>query len=189
MTESWRCFVAVPISQELRATLGPAVDGWRERPDLAGLRWSEPERWHLTLAFLGAVAPEDVARAREATESTGRRYDAFELATGGVGGFPSASRARVAWYGVSDPRGRLRSLADAVRLALALSATTPFRGHVTLARARSAPVDLRSWLGSARPPEGRLLVDRIELMRSHLGSGPARYEVLATIPLTVAARV
>ena len=189
MTESWRCFVAVPIGEELRATLGQAVDAWRERPDLAGLRWSQPESWHLTLAFLGAVAAEDVARSAEAIESAGREYDAFELRTGGVGGFPSASRARVAWYGVSDPAGGLRSLAAAVRLSLALPVTTPFRGHITLARARSAPVDLRSWLKSARPPEGRLLVDRIELMRSHLGSGPARYEVLATIPLVVAARV
>jgi 2'-5' RNA ligase len=189
VTESWRCFVAVPIGQELRATLGPAIDAWRERPDLAGLRWSEPESWHVTLAFLGAVAARDVARVAGAIESAGPGQEASVLRTGGVGGFPSASRARVAWYGVSDPAGRLRTLAEAVRRALALPETAPFRGHVTLARARSAPVDLRPWVASARPPEGSLLVDRIELMRSHLGRGPARYEVLATTPLGVAAHV
>ena len=189
MSESWRCFVSVPIGEELRATLGPAVDAWRERPDLAGLRWSEPERWHVTLAFLGAVAVEDVARAAEAIDSASRQYGALELRTGGVGGFPSAARARVAWYGVSDPDGRLRALAEAVRLALALPGTTPVRGHITLARARSGPVDLRKWLQSARPPEGRLRVDRVELTRSHLGRGPARYEVLATTPLAVGAGV
>jgi RNA 2',3'-cyclic 3'-phosphodiesterase len=188
VTDSWRCFVAVPVGEDLRAALGPAVDAWRERPDLGGLRWSEPESWHLTLAFLGAVKAEDVPRAAEAIESVGRPYEAFDLRTGRVGGFPSAARARVAWYGASDPAGRLRVLAEAVRRALALPAT-PFRGHVTLARAGSTPVDLRKWVQSADPPEGRLVVDRVELMRSHLGRGPARYEVLASTPLAVGAGV
>ena len=189
MTESWRCFVAVPIGQELRATLGPAIDAWRERPDLVGLGWSEPESWHVTLAFLGAVASDDVDRVAAAMESAGTGQEAFELRTGGVGAFPSTSRARVAWYGLADPEGRLGSLAGAVRAVLALPDAGPFHGHVTLARARSAPVDLRGWVESATPPEGSLRVDRIELLRSHLGRGPARYEVLATTPLGTAARV
>lgn len=189
MTESWRCFVAVPIGRELRATLAPAVAAWSERPDLAGLRWSEPESWHVTLAFLGAVPATDVPRVAGALETAGLGAEASELPTGGVGGFPSVSRARVAWYGVSDPAERLRSLAEAVRHALALPGSAPFHGHVTLARARSTPVELRPWVESAAPPEGSLVVDRIELMRSHLGRGPARYEVLATTPLGVAAHV
>lgn len=189
MTESWRCFVAVPVGEELRATLASAVAAWRERPDLAGLRWSDAESWHVTLAFLGAVPAADVARLTHALEAAGREQEAPELRTGDVGGFPSTSRARVAWYGVSDPAGRLRSLAKAVRRSLTLPETAPFRGHVTLGRARSAPVDLRRWVASARPPEGTLVVDRVELMRSHLGRGPARYEVLASMPLGVAASV
>jgi len=189
VTESWRCFVAVPVGQELRATLASAVGAWRERPDLAGLRWSEPESWHLTLAFLGAVPAADVGRLAEALEAVDRGQEASVLRTGDVGGFPSTSRARVAWYGVSDPAGRLHSLADSVRRALALPEAAPVRGHVTLGRARSAPLDLRPWVASARPPEGNLVVERVDLMRSHLGRGPARYEVLATIPLGVGARV
>lgn len=189
MIESWRCFVAVPIGEELRATLASAVATWRERPDLAGLRWSDPASWHVTLAFLGAVAAADVARLEESLEAVGREHEASEHRTGDVGGFPSTSRARVAWYGVSDPAGRLRSLAGSVRRAMALPEEAPFRGHVTLGRARSAPIDLRPWVASARPPEGNLVVERVELMRSHLGRGPARYEVVATVPLGVGARV
>jgi 2'-5' RNA ligase len=50
-------------------------------------------------------------------------------------------------------------------------------------------VDLRSWLASASAPEGELVADRIQLMRSHLGRGPARYETLAAMKLGVPAGV
>jgi RNA 2',3'-cyclic 3'-phosphodiesterase len=189
VTESWRCFVAVPVGEDLRTKLASAVAEWRRRPDVAGLRWSDPESWHLTIAFLGEVPAADVPRLAEGLDVATDGHEATELRMGGVGGFPSASRARVAWYGVADPSERLRALAADVRRALALPDAGPFRGHVTLARARSAPVDLHHWVASARPPDASLPLARVELMRSHLGRGPARYEVLASLPLGVAAGV
>lgn len=184
MTDSWRCFVAVPMGQELTAALAPLLDEWRGRPDLVGLRWSEPDAWHLTLAFLGDTAAADVPRLAAALEAA-RGHEVGVLRTSGLGGFPSMSRARVAWCGVTDPAGRLGTLAEAVCHALALPVGDPFRPHVTLARARSAPVDLRPWASSASALDSRVHVDRVELMRSHLGQGPARYEVLTSVPLGV----
>ncbi|MEP7083082.1 MAG: RNA 2',3'-cyclic phosphodiesterase [Chloroflexota bacterium] len=181
--------MAVPIGHELQAELATSMGDWRRRPDLAGLRWSEPESWHLTLAFLGDVPAADLPRLTSALEAAGRGHEVGELRTSGLGGFPSTARARVAWCGVADPAGRLGALGDAVRDALALPRTEPFNAHVTLARARSAPVDLRPWLASARVLEVRVPVDRVELMRSHLGRGPARYEVLASVSLGVPAGV
>ena len=189
MTESWRCFVAVPVGQEFRAALAASVGEWRGRSDLAGLRWSEPEAWHLTLAFLGDVPAPDLPRLTAALEAAADGHEAGELRAGGLGGFPSTSRARVAWCGLADESGRLNPLADSVREGLALPPGEPFRAHVTLARARSAPVDLRRWVESARVPDVRAPVDRVELVRSHLGQGPARYEVLAGVPLGAPARV
>lgn len=189
MTERWRCFVAVPLGDELRARLAAELPSWRDVPDLDGLRWADPEGWHVTLAFLGATDPADVPELTASLEAALRGREASRHVTGGLGGFPSASRARVAWYGVSDPERRLRSLADAVRLALGGDATSPFRAHVTLARARSAPVDLRGWVRDAYPPTGLLDVADVRLMRSHLGGGPARYETLASVALREHARV
>ena len=186
--ERWRCFVAVPIGEALRRDLAAAVEGWRIRPDLAGLRWTEPQSWHVTLAFLGPIEASSV------TGLTARLADAVEprapvhLRTGGVGGFPSAARARVAWYGITDLDGALTALAADVRRAAGVE-TSEFRGHVTLARARRDPVDLRAWLRDAEAALGELAVDRVDLMRSHLGRGPARYEVLESFTLGVAARV
>jgi RNA 2',3'-cyclic 3'-phosphodiesterase len=183
MADRWRLFVAVPIDDELRAALAASVADWRGRPDLAGIRWTEPEAWHLTLLFLGATDPGEVTAIVRTLEHVVAGHEPMALATGGLGGFSSAGRARVAWYGVDDPERRLRRLADDVRAALAPDESSRFRAHVTLGRAKSDPVDLRAWIADARPPQGSLRVDDLVLMRSHLGRGPARYEALATAPL------
>ncbi len=183
MTDAWRCFVSVPIPDGLRASLGEAVDGWRSRPDLAGLRWTDPNAWHLTLAFLGATDPGAVDRlgARLASIAAGHRR--FDLPTGGLGGFPSDGRARVAWYGIEDPDGRLRSLADDVGRGVDLEADRQFTAHLTLGRTGRDRLDLRPWIREADAPRGTLKVASIELMRSHPGRGPGRYESLASARL------
>lgn len=181
----WRCFVAVGIGDPLRADLRAAVAAWQWRADLAELRWGEAGGWHLTLAFLGATEPTRVPGLLELLHDRPAAHGPMRLATGGLGGFPSAARARVTWLGVEDPDGTLIALARDVRTALGLDATAPFRAHITLARSRRAPVDLRAWLASAATPSGSIEVDRIALMRSHLGGGPARHEPLGSVLLGV----
>ena len=90
MTESWRCFVAVPIAETLRRALASAVEGWKTRPDLAGLRWTDPVAWHVTLAFLGAVDSDLIDELGETVRVVAAASRPTVVPTGGVGGFPSA---------------------------------------------------------------------------------------------------
>jgi 2'-5' RNA ligase len=187
MTETWRLFLAVPLGEGLRSDLSRAIAAWRSREDLAGLRWTEAESWHVTLAFLGSVPSSDVQRITAAATTTAGAHRPMTLLTGGLGAFPAPGRARVAWYGVADTDGRLAALATDLRGALGLDDSGPFRAHVTLGRARREPVDLRPWLAGASAPDGELSVDHVDVMRSHTGALPARYETLASIPLGVPA--
>ncbi len=179
----WRCFVAVPLGDVLRRSLAAAADRWRSDPGASALRWTDPDGWHLTLAFLGATDPARVPGMVDALSRAAVACDAGAFATGGLGAFPSPGRARVLWYGIQDRSHALRQLATAVRDRLGMPPDDRFRAHVTLARARRDPVDLRPFLESAVAPEGVLDVTAIHLMHSHLGRGPARYESLASVPL------
>lgn len=189
MGETWRLFVAVPIGDELRRSLAEAVEGWRRRPDLEGLRWTDPAGWHLTLAFLGATDPQAVPDVVAALRSVAASHAPMTLEGGRPGGFPSAGRARVAWYGIDDPDSRLRNLARDLRVVLGVDRASPFRPHLTVARAKEAAVDLRRWVAEAGAPSGRVEVGTVELLRSHLGRGPARYETIVSVELGAVTRV
>ena len=187
--ERWRCFVAVPIDDVLRHDLRIAAESWGAHSDLAGLRWTDADAWHVTLAFLGPTESETVPALIERLAVVADAHELSSSTTRGLGAFPGAARARVAWYGIEDPEARLARLAADVAAALGLDASRRLRPHVTLARARRQPVDLRPWLSSASAPEGTLKTDEIQLMRSHTGTGPARYETLAAMKLRVPAGV
>lgn len=183
-TGRWRCFVAAPMPDDLRQALADARRSWMTRPDLAPMRWTEPAGWHLTLGFIGSVEAERIGSLRGLVRALARRHATMRLATGGLGAFPSPARARVAWYGVADEPA-LVALADDLAASLDLERAGPFRAHVTLGRPRSGPLDLRQWLADDGPaaPHGTWAVERIALMRSHLGRGPARYETLEEMDL------
>ena len=183
----WRCFVAVPLSEDVRRSVAPVVNGWREDLDA---RWTDPDGWHVSLHFVGALARGATERlATQLGEEVARAVggEQFEVHVGGLGALPSARRARVLYLGVRDPDRRLDALATAARAAAATVTATAaerraFLPHVTLARLRR-PGPLDTWL-AARPSASRAMpVTEVCLMRSHLGRGPARYEAIARYPL------
>jgi len=189
MSDRWRCFVAIPISERLRADLALAVAGWRGDPALSGLRWTDPDAWHVTLAFIGWTEPGDADAIISAIRVVAESATPTSVATGGVGAFPSPGRARVLWYGIEDSAGTLANLASGLHRALGQDPPESFRAHLTLARARHGPVRLRDEIGGLVAPPGTLAVEEIRLMRSHLGGGPARYETLESVRLGARLRV
>ncbi|MCA1836889.1 MAG: hypothetical protein LC721_11420, partial [Actinobacteria bacterium] len=92
--------------------------------------------------------------------------------------------ARVLWYGIGAGAPELDRLAAAVRRAVGVEPTSPFRGHLTLVRpVGRASLALTDAQLARTAPESDVRVDTMHLMRSHLGHGPARYESLAPIRL------
>jgi 2'-5' RNA ligase len=180
----WRCFLAVPIPEVLRLSLADAVAALRHDPQIeADWRFADAGGWHVTLAFLGATPAESVGPLVDAVTDSVRDLEPFEVAAGGLGGFPSRRRARVLWYGVMDLDHRLRDLARLVQAAAGLEEGTPFRPHITLARARDRRGTDAGELLAGAVPVGSIQVRGVTLFRSHLGRGPLHYQALAEMPL------
>ncbi|MGH3278433.1 MAG: RNA 2',3'-cyclic phosphodiesterase [Trebonia sp.] len=159
------------------------------RPSRDDLRWTSRELWHVTLAFLGEVGTEGLARLLPRLERAARRHLAFSLSLAGAGAFPGPARANVLWSGLSGDRKALGELAMSVS-AGARRAGTPvpdegrrYRPHVTLARCR-APADVRPIVSELSGYQGPTwAVGEIYLIRATLGGSP-RYEILGAWKLS-----
>ncbi|GAB3596204.1 RNA 2',3'-cyclic phosphodiesterase [Angustibacter peucedani] len=156
------------------------------------LRWTAPEQWHVTLAFLPDVAERHLDDLAERLGRAAARRTAFALALRGGGAFPDVGRGRVLFAGLDvGDRQELDRLATGVRAAAAKAGAAPdggrFHPHLTLARS-GRPQDLTRWLRVLDSYAGpRWSAAEVELVESRLGQGPGgrpHHEVLATFPLT-----
>lgn len=145
------------------------------RPEVAGLRWTRPGQWHVTLRFLGQVEnPADVAAALGRVSAP----PAEAVAGPAVGRFGR----RILHVPVAGLERLAAAVVDATAAVGRPPEDRPFAGHLTLARvAGQARVNLVPLAGA--PVGGRWTVDEVCLVASHLSPAGARYEVLDRFPL------
>ena len=183
------------MALDLPASVTAAVAGWQrsaiaERDDLRPVR---PESLHLTLAFLGHIEADLLARAIEVVDSAAEGARPVPI--------------RLGREPIDLPRRRPRVIALAVesRAAVEVQAglsgrlveagvyrpgSRPFRPHLTVARVRGSP---RSGGRAGRLCDGMPHLPaeaghtfgavRIALYRSRLGPGGASYTALTAFEL------
>ena len=183
-----RLFTALEIPNFWRTAVEAAAVELARRSQL-DLRMGAPGDTHLTVRFLGEVDDEDVPTLIGSLEQL--RATACELRLSAPGTFGPAARTRVVWLGVEGDESCLGRLIGAVDEALAGVGLTheqePWRPHLTLARVRHrASVVQRRALAELvrtlpRPVAKPFVADSLALYRSHLGNGPARYELLTLV--------
>lgn len=175
-----------PALEDLEEFLSPRQEAG------AGLRWTVPEQWHLTLAFFGDVAERHLDDLVERLGRASARRTAVELTIAGGGAFPNPGRAKVV-YAAVDAAGRdeeLRRMATGARAAGARSGAGSeggrFHPHVTLARS-GRPIEATRWIRVMEAYRGpSWTATELVLVESHLGEGPRRrprYEVVETFPV------
>jgi 2'-5' RNA ligase len=148
--------------------------------------WVAVENFHVTLKFLGEIDEARVAPVIEAFTAAVARHAPFTIDVGGLGAFPSATRARVLWAGIGAGAGALGALAATVETALAAIGfpreERAFSPHITLGRVRDPrrlPALAEALAAGAAARFGQVKVDEVALMRSDLSPRGARYTPLA----------
>jgi RNA 2',3'-cyclic 3'-phosphodiesterase len=178
-----RLFVALPVDERVRRRLEEATAPWRsgERGD-DGWRWTRPEGWHVTLAFLGEVDEERAGEVAEVVGPAVAGAGPVRLALADVDHFGR----RVLHVALTDdPPGAVARLGEAVQQALA-NVDLPVKHqrvvpHLTVARARKRA---RPALPDLSVPDGSWTVDEARVYVSHLHPEGARYEVLERLAIT-----
>ena len=173
-----RVFAALGLPPEHREAVAEWIDG----NDVPGTR-APAENLHVTIRWFGdleEVSFERLAAGLDEADLGGP----FTMRLTEVGAFPRASKATVAWLRPeADGLDDLRAVVDdAARGAGIDDEDRPFRPHLTVARIRPE-LDLRAWMARVPPVSIGVPVDRLSILRSHLGGGPARYELLEQFEL------
>jgi RNA 2',3'-cyclic 3'-phosphodiesterase len=158
-----------------RLALGQPAQPGRSR------RLAPPDRWHLTLAFLGEVPDRRLDDAVAAVRAAGADLAGPTLRIAGGGRF-GRGRFTTVWAGVD---GDAAAVAHAVRTRLRRARLPydrkPFTPHLTLARPgdRLTPDEVSADLAALRAYEGpQWTVESVRLVRSTLGPQPHHEPVL-----------
>ena len=168
-----RSFFAVTIEEEVAARIAEAQAELKKSE--AGVKWVDPGSLHLTLKFLGGVEASAIPDLIEAAGKALAGAGAFALRAAGLGAFPSESRPRVVWAGITGGKEALCELAERIEQACEEQGfpreKRPFSAHLTLGRVRreGRVGDLPERIRRAGTAEfGETKVDRVVLMESRL---------------------
>jgi 2'-5' RNA ligase len=174
-----RLFLAVPLSDEARKQIASFLP--RSLPG----RLAPAANWHFTLRFLGDTSRPQLETLLQVLDAA-LWSASFPLHFASLGAFPNARRARVLWLGVDEGAAGLIALAKAIeeaaRTAGFSSEDKTFVPHLTLSRMHR-PLNVESLLQSSTRCSVEMQAQEVVLYRSHLESGPPRYEALRRWPL------
>lgn len=187
-----RCFVALPLPAAVVSHLQEHLEPARGAIDAddRSVRFTDPVRWHVTLAFPGNVRSWRMERlGAELASAVAQLPPPPQVQLAGSGRFG----ANAAWVGIREVNqadsGWLARAADAVRQACRRAGATPdltrWRGHMTVARRhRGTPAEVRDALARVAAAladyEGPLWrPGQIVLYESRLGPRPVHTPVVS----------
>jgi 2'-5' RNA ligase len=178
-----RVFLALPLPSAARGELARLTEA-ALTPHAAHLRLVDPAGYHATVHFFGALATDELNRARALCGQVVEALAApLRCAVAGLAQLPARGPARVVHAEFGDGRGALAAFLTEARERIAAAAfPVPARSplpHVTVARVRRG----RRWrladpVAVAGVP---FVLDQLVLFESHLHPSGARY-----VPLTSA---
>jgi RNA 2',3'-cyclic 3'-phosphodiesterase len=180
-------FVAVIPPDEVLEDLETFVE---PRRGSVPFRWTEPEQWHLTLAFARDVPDRVYDDLVDRLARAARKRSPIEARIAGGGAFPNIARAKIVYAGVDTDHEELRRMATGAKAAVTRSGAEVdgqrFTPHLTLARITHS-VEASRFVQLLDAYDGpSWTVEEIALVASYLGEGPrnrARHEVVETFSL------
>ncbi len=153
------------------------------------VRWVKGTNIHLTVRFLGATPRKAVEEMAVATQKKLEGFPSLHVRIEGTGVFPTPTRPRVVWLGVTGDIARLQELEESIHQVVEPMGfpreKRDFIPHITLGRVRypqKITPDVVKFLHAEYEPVDCPL-QALHLYESRLGNKGITYIPLATFPL------
>lgn len=183
-------FFCIELPQNIRELL-TSVQAKIDHPGLP-IKWVEPYNLHITLLFLGELAPHYLPVMETAVLPRVSRIPPYMVSLDKLGFFPNSQKPKVIWVGIDEGRDDTIKLHDIIVEALATGAIRGkaeghrFFPHITLGRIRESRQGSCN-RGSIRLqtsiPKTSFKVDYVTLMRSDLTAKGPIYRPVFNAPL------
>jgi 2'-5' RNA ligase len=186
-----RAFIALEVPREMREAVCKATTPLQKEVGSI-VRWVPVENMHLTLKFLGDIAPTNVEMLSEMLHAEAGLFHCFDLHLGGLGSFPNLKRPRVIYVGIQAPpamEALQRGIESAARRLGYESEERGFSPHLTIGRVKQSVTateqqTIRRALEATRIDLlGTARVDSVHLYKSDLKPGGSVYTRLYSAPL------
>jgi RNA 2',3'-cyclic 3'-phosphodiesterase len=187
MLFTMRTFLAIPLPAECLSMLDQMQK--KLRGFGAEVGWAAMSSIHLTLRFLGDVAPESIPGLAASLKAATKPESSFELRLRGLGCFPNPRDPRVIWCGIEGDTAALLRLQQSVEAVCRKFGSPPedrpFKPHLTLGRVKGKRnlQPLMDCIKIGSDLERSFSADCFNLYQSTLRPQGALYTVLETIAL------
>ncbi|MEW5960277.1 MAG: RNA 2',3'-cyclic phosphodiesterase [Chloroflexota bacterium] len=135
-----RTFIAIDLPDQAHTALADLQHRLKAIAPPRMIRWIATENIHLTLHFLGDIAPRDVDKAAGALQAAATTCPPFSLELTGLGCFPHTRRPRIIWAGVAgeiEPLVNLhRELGQQLKVIDFTPEDRPYAPHLTIGRVK-----------------------------------------------------
>lgn len=172
-----RAFIGLPLPSDFHKSLHELVSPWHEDHNLDKLKWVSPQKWHLTLAFLGNISNNQAFVLRENLLTVQHHVLSFNLSSYEIDLFHRVSKhdLLILNFYHNEHLNYLRNLIiKTIKRSKIFIKSERFYPHITLAKAPKH--HLKKF--NPKPFEKRFLVSQFTLWQSELTKSGSVYTPL-----------
>ena len=193
MKPKLRAFIAIELPEKIQGDIRNLQRAFASHG--LKIRWVTPVNLHLTIKFLGDIAPSEMESLGRILSDTAAIHPMFDLLPQGIGVFPNIRRPRIIWAGIAGQTHILRFIWKSVENALVplgfAAEKRPYRGHLTIGRVKTH-MDQGRLVTALRTHQDfvseSFIVRRLVMFKSELCPNGPVYTKLWEMPLGISTK-
>jgi len=170
-----RIFIAISLPDDIKRTLLSYEKRWRN----LHIRWTNFNKMHITVEFLGEVNRSGLNAILTAAENTAGEIKPFDIRLGKIVLGPDSAQARMLWATIHIDSHLMKFknlMSENLKQNNFIPEAREFKPHITLARARGN--QLKGKQTNITLANLRFRAESVEVIESQLHPGGARYKVV-----------